>query len=502
MAYLDIVNLIFSIITSIISVLGFYQVVFLLIGVFSRKKFKKSEKKHKYGIIICARNEEKVIANLLDSIKKNNYPQENLQVFVVAHNCTDKTAEIARENGASVYEYNNDNERTKGYALKYLFSQINKDYDIMQNDGYLMFDADNILRENYIEKMNDAFDYYGCKSVITSFRNSKNFNKNVISGLYGIHFMSGCRFESRGRTICGCSTRVPGTGFIIPAEALKNGWEYVTLTEDWEFSADQILHGRKIYYCDEAEFFDEQPTNVRVMFRQRLRWSRGHLLVFLTRAKALFLSLFKRKKKDKDGNPENTIKFSKYDIFVNILPFYVIATFLFIVQFVLCALAPLFQPIDVGAYWIGWLISTGKSLLSAYVVGMISAIVIFIAERKRIYGVSFMKKVAITLLWPIFIALWVPIDIVALFSKNLGWKTIPHNDNTSLEQIHEHINKGKKTVEETSPENTDTNESAETTISETETHDDPAEIETQTQDKPAENVTDNPKSKTKKSKQG
>ena len=125
---------------------------------------------------------------------------------------------------------------------------------------------------------------------------------------------------------------------MIPSEIVKDGWKYVTLTEDWEFSADQVLHGRKINYCDEAEFFDEQPTSVKVMFRQRLRWSRGHLLVFFTRAKALFKSIFTRKSKlpkDESGNPTNPTRMSKYDILINIMPFYIIATFLFLIQFIL-----------------------------------------------------------------------------------------------------------------------------------------------------------------------
>ena len=70
----------------------------MIIGFFRKEKtFSDTEKKHKYAVVICARNEEKVIGNLLDSIAAQDYPQEQLHVFVIADNCNDGTAAIARE---------------------------------------------------------------------------------------------------------------------------------------------------------------------------------------------------------------------------------------------------------------------------------------------------------------------------------------------------------------------------------------------------------------------
>lgn len=173
MNYLQIIDLIFGTIMTIFGLMTLHFLVFSIIGVFAKKKFPKAKVKHKYGIIIPARNEEPVVGGLIQSVYKNNYPQDKLQVFVIAHNCTDKTAEVARNLGATVYEYNNPDERTMGYAFKYLFEQIEKDYGTQNYDGFFLFNADNILDANYFEKMNDAFDATEGKSVITSFRNSK-----------------------------------------------------------------------------------------------------------------------------------------------------------------------------------------------------------------------------------------------------------------------------------------------------------------------------------------
>ncbi len=427
MNYVDIVKYVFWIITTTLSVLTLHYIFFIFVGIFTHKKYPKANVQKKYGVIIPARNEENVVANLIESIQKNNYPQDKLHIFVIAHNCTDRTAEIARNCGrVTVYEYNNPNECTMGYAFKHLFECINRDFGIENYDGFFLFNADNILDKNYFEKMNDAFVACGCKDVITSFRNSKNFGTNIISGMYGIHFMSGCRLESRGRTVLGCSTRVQGTGYVISSDIVKDGWKYVTLTEDWEFSADQILQGNKIKFCDEAVFYDEQPVSTKIMIRQRLRWAKGHLLVFKEKSWQLFKNLFKIKGKNKG---------STFDILTNIFPLVIISFFLSILEMILLAFSPLFG-IDIVPTLLEMLKNAGIGIAGTYIAMFIQAIIIFILERKRIKGVPFYKKVLMTFFWPIFTMINLPISLVALFRK-IGWKAIPHIDETNHENLND-----------------------------------------------------------------
>ena len=439
MNYLNIVYWSTTVLFTVLAVLMIHFAVFAIVGIFCKKSFPKTDKVNKYGLIIPARNEESVVAGLIESIKKNNYPQDKLQIFVIAHNCSDNTAKIAREHGATVYEYNNPEENTMGFAFKYLFSQIEKDYGTANYDGFILFNADNILDRNYIARMNDAYEYYHGESVITSFRNSKNFGSNLLSGLYGLYFAIGCRLESRGRTVLGCSTRVQGTGYLINSRVVKNGWPYVSLTEDWEFTADQILFDNNIRFCDDAVFYDEQPTTFRIMWRQRVRWSRGHLLVFYARFKELFAGLFKKETKH---------RMSLYDITVYILPSPLILLILMILQAGLMLLAPLIDPgvtmhqVLFGTtsdFWMskGLLISYLRSSTLSTAITILTAALVFIIERKRIHGVSFIKKVLITLLWPVFVLLQIPMEVQAFFSRNLGWKPIPHNDKTTFD----HVNK-------------------------------------------------------------
>ena len=170
----------------ILSIIVIHKAFYFVIGMFFTRKFKPAKKNHKYAIVIAARNEEKVIGNLLESIKKQDYPKDLITTFVVADNCTDKTAQVVRDKGAICYERFNDKEKTKGYALEYLFDQIEKDYGRMSFEGYFVFDADNLLEKNFISKMNDAFDS-GLK-IITSYRNTKNFDENWIASTYALHW--------------------------------------------------------------------------------------------------------------------------------------------------------------------------------------------------------------------------------------------------------------------------------------------------------------------------
>jgi cellulose synthase/poly-beta-1,6-N-acetylglucosamine synthase-like glycosyltransferase len=348
-SYVEIVNFVFTIALGIMGLTYCHFVVFAIVGIFFKKKFPKTEKKLKYACVVSARNEETVVGNLVQSIKNSKYPQELIDVFIVAHNSQDKTAEVARKAGAIVYEYNNEKECTKGYALKHLFSKIEEDYGTQNYDGFFLLDADNLVDADYFDRMNDAFIAQGQKNIITSFRNTKNFGTNIISALYGLFFLYTCRLESRGRTALGISTRVQGTGCVFPKEVVKDGWNYVTLTEDWEFSADQIIQGNKICYCEDAMFYDEQPTTIKVMWRQRIRWAKGHLLVCLTRFKQLMKALFGSKK---EGSKTKHYKKSVYDISINILPVCIISVALTLLQVIFLLVCPFFG-CDLGSTMFG-----------------------------------------------------------------------------------------------------------------------------------------------------
>lgn len=421
-----------AIIGTVISVLTWYKIIFYVIGLFKSKKFKPTDIKHRYGICIAARNEERVIKNLLESILNQDYPLDKLCVFVVADNCTDKTVQIcedfSREHADKlkvvVYQHENPNERTKGFALRYLFNQIKTDYTIESFDGYFIFDADNVLLSNYFTKMNEAFENSGEQNkIVTSFRNSKNINHNWISYMYAMHWMRTRLKENRGKSLLKQSCRIQGTGFLIANEILKDGWNYTSLTEDRAFCTDAVVNNYRVSYCDEAIFYDEQPTNLKVAFRQRIRWAKGHLQSFAQYSPKLIKNMFRR------GHYFPTT----YDCFWLNFPGTVVSAIRKIITWT-CKIC---IAIMVGKVWgtfagilSGYLLSIGRSALKNY----FDELMVLIVFRKRLLKTNFFKSLIGFLLFPLFDIIGRISTYIALFKK-VEWKPIPHNSVLDIGEV-------------------------------------------------------------------
>ncbi|MEG2857318.1 MAG: glycosyltransferase family 2 protein, partial [Clostridia bacterium] len=286
----------------------FYQIVYTFVSLFTKSRKFTAKKNHKFGIIIAARNEENVIAQLIMSIHKQNYPAELVDIFVVADNCTDNTASVAEAAGATVFVRNNAELVGKGYALDDTFARLNEEYSDRAYEGYFIFDADNLLDANYIKEMNSVFDA-GYK-MVTSYRNSKNYDSNWISAGSSLWFLREARYLNNARMILGTSCAVSGTGFLVHESVIREngGWKYHLLTEDIQFSVDNAIHGGMIGYCDSAKLYDEQPVLFSQSWRQRLRWAKGFYQVFTQYGGALIRGVFKDK------------SFSCYDMFMTVTP--------------------------------------------------------------------------------------------------------------------------------------------------------------------------------------
>lgn len=217
----------------------FYQVVFFLVPFWKKQTPHKCSQLHRYAVLIAARNEESVIRGLIESIHEQTYSSQWVDVFVVADNCSDRTAQIACSAGAIVWERSDKMHVGKGYALRFLLERIeeyrqgNAPYD-----GYFVFDADNRLHPCYIEEMNKSFS--DGNPIVTSYRNSTNFDGNWISSGYAVNFLRESQFVNRSRMLLGTSCAVSGTGFLFSREVLEKlgGWNFFLLTEDIQFSLE------------------------------------------------------------------------------------------------------------------------------------------------------------------------------------------------------------------------------------------------------------------------
>ena len=279
----------------IIFVAGCY---FFGISIFGWIKHKEMDPKScppqkRFALLIAAHNEELVIAHVIDSLAMQNYPKQLYDIFVVADNCCDRTAEIARKHGAIVYIRTNKDEKGKGHALEWMFNQIynfKRKYDVIS-----VFDADNLVTSNYLLEMNRKL----CQGhkVVQGYIDSKNPFDSWITCSYSIAFWLANRIFQLPRYYLGLSCGLCGTGFCIDVETLKKiGWGATCLTEDLEFTMKLALHGMKVAWAHNAIVYDEKPLTLKQSWHQRKRWMQGHADC----AARFVMPLFKRAFQEKD----------------------------------------------------------------------------------------------------------------------------------------------------------------------------------------------------------
>ena len=384
-----------------------YQAIYFFIRYMKKPGIVENGKKNRYAVLIAARNEERVIGDLIDSIHDQTYPGYLLDVFVVADNCTDRTAAIARWKGAECYERFNKVQVGKGYALEYLLNRLSEDGVLEDYEGYFVFDADNILQRNYVEEMNKVFN--SGYEVVTSYRNSKNFGANWISFGYGLWFLHEAEFLNKGRMAFGSSCMVSGTGYLVSTKVLQknNGWKFFLLTEDIEFSADCIVNDIKIGYCEKAEFFDEQPTRLIDSWNQRLRWVKGYYQVF---------GKYGRRLAEKASGEKS---FSSYDMMMGYLPAFLLTSIASLIGLVMLVIG-----IATAQNWMFTLQSVGVFLVSTFAAMFLLGIYTEITQWKKI-PCSNGKKIAYLFTFPIFMYTYFPIAIAAM-KRKVEWKPMQH----------------------------------------------------------------------------
>ncbi len=412
-------NIILDIFTVFILIITTYTSVIRIFGLIRPKKYADTDKITRFAVITSARNEEKVIGKLIDSIHEQNYPRDAYDIFVIADNCTDATAEVARSLGAIVYERHNKEKVGKGFALHWFFERFNAEH-AKNYDAVAVFDADNLLDKNFLFEMNKVL--ASGESAAMGYRDSKNPYDNWISGGTAIGFYNMVRFYYNSRSSLGLSALYGGTGYVFKCELVKDGWNTYTITEDTEFSMLTIAKGIKIAFCYAAVFFDEQPTDLRISMRQRYRWSVGKqdCVRYCTRplAKTILSRHF----------------FLGFDGWMRIL--FPLATSLRVVLALMEGIVFSLSKLWGGAA-VDTLITTlisPKAVLIGALGGalriMLEALVILLLEKKPI-----LRMWKTVLMYPVHNAISGVLTVLALFYRDRTWRRIPHTRDLSVAQV-------------------------------------------------------------------
>ena len=366
-------------------------------------------KKHKFMMILPAHNEASVIGALVESLQALDYPKELYDIYVIADNCTDNTAQIANDLGAIVYERFDEKRKTKGFAMQWFLNQKikeNADYD-----AFCVFDADNVVDKNFLNAMNKKL----CQGeeIVQGYRDIKNPADSWISAGYALFYWMMNRFYHLARYNLGLSPLINGTGFMVDFNLIKpTGWDTITLTEDIEFSLKNIAKGRKLGWATDAIVYDEQPTEFKQSWSQRSRWTVGHLQCMKYYTKDL---------------AEGVLEYRTLMNFDGFL--YLMGIPMMIVTFLLLAINTvifLADGMSAGMLIFNYI----KYLVATFIVPVFTAIFVMIIEKKPIK-----KMWKGIILYPVFMASWILINIKCIIKPNTQWEKIEHKRNVKINDM-------------------------------------------------------------------
>src|SRR5207249_626157 len=146
------------------------------------------------------------------------------------------------------------------------------DYDVLA-----VFDADNLVREDFLKRMNDYLVAQPDAQAVQGYLETKNPDDSWVTRVYALQFWYTNRFWHRARSNAGLSINLGGTGEALRIPALRKwGWTWESLTDDLELTCRIILAGGRVHWCEAALAYDEKPVTERASRSQRARWLQGH----------------------------------------------------------------------------------------------------------------------------------------------------------------------------------------------------------------------------------
>jgi GTP:adenosylcobinamide-phosphate guanylyltransferase len=222
------------------------------------------------AVIVPAHNEEKLIGTCIRSLLLDR--ETSVEIFVVAHNCTDRTEELATEAGARVLPLNGPG--GKGLALDYGFRHAVS----LGADAVLVIDADSIVSKNLLAEVAASI-RAGAEAVQTRYQVA-NVDTNFRTRLAALALLGMNVLRPRGRSRLGLSCGIFGNGFALSARTLARvPYTANSLVEDLEYHLKLIDAGIIVEFLNHATVFGEMPEKSAGAATQRARWEGGRQLM-------------------------------------------------------------------------------------------------------------------------------------------------------------------------------------------------------------------------------
>ncbi len=225
----------------------------------------------KFDVIIPAHNEEAGIARTVSNLSRVDYPAELRRIVVVADNCSDATAERAREAGATVLERHDKELRGKGYALQLAFERSLADGFA---DAVVVVDADTEVTSNLLHAFGLRLEA-GAQAVQAHY-GVLNPNASWRTQLMAVSMALFHKVRSLGRERLGASCGLRGNGMCFTHAIIRQvPHDAFSIVEDLEYGIRLGQAGQRVHYAWEAEALGEMVSGEKASRSQRRRWEGG-----------------------------------------------------------------------------------------------------------------------------------------------------------------------------------------------------------------------------------
>ena len=304
---LDVIKQILVVLFWICEVYVVYYVFLYIVGfIFHKQKYPMVEDKQKFCIFVPCHNEGPVVAATVENYTHIEYAEDLFDIYFIADNCSDDTANILREaikNSGKrnfhvlVRKEKDINKRGKPHALRWAIDALESQhlfysyYDMM-----IIFDADNFVDATILKHINSQYASIKDKKkpvMIQCYLDSKNHNSLVARGYFQSYRVTNAFWQISKQKLH-LNPAIGGTGFAVTTKFLREigGYSCTSLTEDLEIQTIATVKNRRIEYNGNARVYDEKPTKIKQSFVQRTRWAQGHWWLFFRYTPLLLIQLF------------------------------------------------------------------------------------------------------------------------------------------------------------------------------------------------------------------
>jgi len=243
-----------------------------------------------FVILVPAHNEDSSIAATVRSLRALDYPRQLFEIVVIADNCQDTTAAVARAEGAEVLERFHDEKKSKGFALEYALETLRKRE--VHPDAVVIVDADTMVDAGLLK----AFDrrLQSGQDWLQAYYTVSNSNDSWRTQMMRLGFAHFNGLWLLGQDTLGMGSALRGNGMAFSWKGLERcPWQAYGLAEDLEFSWHLRMHGERVFFVPEVQVYGEMiDNNSAAVASQRLRWEHGRKQLRKTFSRALLRSHF------------------------------------------------------------------------------------------------------------------------------------------------------------------------------------------------------------------